>query len=174
MNSYLQAALLLWWNYVRASFIQTGCAQYLWWGKWICRDASHILPWGVLANTTLLGGEPGDGGSGAACEAGLLICSVAIIALLGQGLIPNYWSRSPELDPELLLFPICVCFPLSPHWDAYCTEEESWSKWGLCGLFAPVDSRFLRCLWWAACVSAHICFPISAQAQLQVNPLCFS
>ena len=73
-------------------------------------DASCIFPQGVLAAVTLVGGGAGDGGAGASAgyEAGIPLCLVSITALLGVGLTPTCWSRSPELA----LFLLCVLFPL--------------------------------------------------------------
>ena len=85
-------------------------------------DTSHIFPKEMLAAITLVGGRAADGGArtGARCEVGLPPpCSVAITALSGRGPIPSCWSRSPEGRPELALFPLSVCFPLSQRWHAF-------------------------------------------------------
>ena len=54
-------------------------------------STSHIFPQGVLAASILVGGGAGEGGAEARarCEAGLLLCSVAITALLGAGSDPK-------------------------------------------------------------------------------------
>lgn len=51
----------------------------------------HILPQGVLAAITLVGGGAGDGGAGARaeCEGGLLLFSAAVIFLSGAGSGPK-------------------------------------------------------------------------------------
>lgn len=47
----------------------------------------YFFPKNVLAGITLVGGGAGDGGARARamCELGLLLCSVAVTALFGQG-----------------------------------------------------------------------------------------
>ena len=54
-------------------------------------DTSHIFLQGVLITITSVGGVAGDGGARACtvCEAGLLLCSVAIPTLSGVGSAPK-------------------------------------------------------------------------------------
>ena len=58
------------------------------------------------------------------------------------------WVWSPVAGTEALrvrlklaLFPLSVCFPLSPHKDPCSREGECWSKAIPCGLSAPFSSR---------------------------------
>ena len=55
------------------------------WESWIEVKPSHIFPQGFLAAIPLVGGGVVDIGArtGAVCEVGLPLCSVAVTALLG-------------------------------------------------------------------------------------------
>ena len=57
------------------------------------------------------------------------------------GLIPSCWRRSCEGWPELALFPLSVCFSLSPHWDPCPRAGEGQSKWGSCELLVCIGHR---------------------------------
>lgn len=70
--------------------IQTVYAQCLWWEGCIwCGHQPHL---------SFVSGQPGDAGARtrAGCEVGVLLFSVAITVLLGQGLFSSCWSRGPE------------------------------------------------------------------------------
>ena len=58
---------------------------------------SHVLPQGGLAALTLVGGGAGDGGArtGARCDPGLPLCSVAITAILGVASDPKLLKQKP-------------------------------------------------------------------------------
>lgn len=60
-------------------------------------DGSHVFPQSVLTVTVLLRGVIGIVSIACAgCEVGLPLYSVAVTILLGVGLLPSCWSRSPE------------------------------------------------------------------------------
>ena len=65
-----------------------------------CMDAIHVFPQSVLVIIPLIGGVVGVvlSRAYAECEAELPLCSVAITALLGRGLLPSCWSRSREVQ----------------------------------------------------------------------------
>ena len=61
-------------------------------------ETSHVLPQGILAAITSIGGVAADGGARACagCEVGLPLRTVAIVILSGVGLLASCWSRNLE------------------------------------------------------------------------------
>ena len=72
--------------------MHSSCVQWRWWESWVWESTSHIIPQSVLAATTLVRGQDADGGtrSRARYELELLLCSVAVTALI--------WSGLPDLS----------------------------------------------------------------------------
>lgn len=62
------------------------------------KDSSQFFPQSLLDIILLIGGVVGIviSGAHAGCEMGLPLCSMAVTALSGQGLLPSCWVRSPE------------------------------------------------------------------------------
>lgn len=71
-------------------------------------DARRILPQGVLAAITLVGGMAYDGETRACTE-------YEVPPYQGHILLTSCWSGSPEGCVQLTLFPLSVCFSFSPH-----------------------------------------------------------
>ena len=64
-------------------------------------------------------------------------------------------AEALRVGPELALFPLSVCFPLSLHQDPCPREGECWSKWGPCELLAHVHCRRISELSQRCCLRRH-------------------
>ena len=134
-------------------------------------EASHVFPQGVLTAVTLVQGGTRDRGArvGARYEARLPLCSVAIITLQGQGLIPGCCSRSPEFHAQAGSVSFKRVYFPSPHTGTFATEEGSTEASGAHmgpWLMSAAGRSLMHCL--------YRCWQLRSDAASGASSLCSS
>lgn len=125
--------------------MQSLCAQWFWWERWIWDEHGSCLPQAVLEAIFLVRSGAGAGGAGSwtSCELGLLWCSVANIALL-MGRIVLRGSRVEDLriGSKLLLFLLSVHSAPPQKWHIHPKGEQQFSQsgWSRYSIWARLHS----------------------------------